>query len=109
MKTQINREFHFRLVYPPKLHVYVYHETSIHFWQYRQRVLEGTCIQKLFIGDPTVFGNLPRCHEAAEAIKSAVESYKNNGYANAVGTKEAREAIAIKFTTKNAPLKVFIQ
>lgn len=58
----------------------------------------------LSIGDPTVFGNLETPASAVHAITKQLMSKKFNGYAPAVGLPMAREAIAKKFATKNAPL-----
>lgn len=52
----------------------------------------------LALGDPTVFGNLKTSEQVNLAMIDAINSGKANGYPNAIGTLEARAAIAKKFT-----------
>nr|XP_053645303.1 tyrosine aminotransferase-like [Cherax quadricarinatus] len=48
----------------------------------------------LSIGDPTVFGNLKPAKEITDAVVTAIQSGKFNGYAPSTGYVEAREAVA---------------
>uniref|UniRef100_A0A1I7Y641 Tyrosine aminotransferase n=1 Tax=Steinernema glaseri TaxID=37863 RepID=A0A1I7Y641_9BILA len=59
---------------------------------------------KLHLGDPTLTGTLPPCETAVEAIREAVESHAYDGYGPAVGTLEAREAIAQQYSLPEAPI-----
>lgn len=46
------------------------------------------------LGDPTIFGNLLPCDEMIDAMINSLQSQRNNGYFPAVGSEEARRAIA---------------
>ncbi|XP_041376310.1 tyrosine aminotransferase-like [Gigantopelta aegis] len=59
----------------------------------------------LSIGDPTVFGNLPNCVVAEDAIIEAVHSRKWNGYAPSIGYEVSREAVAKYVSTPNATVE----
>lgn len=59
----------------------------------------------LSIGDPTVFGNLGPSQEMKDAVVSALNSGKSNGYAPSVGYEHARAAVAKRFSTPDIPLK----
>ncbi|KAK6185565.1 hypothetical protein SNE40_007770 [Patella caerulea] len=48
----------------------------------------------LSIGDPTIFGNLPYCETAENAVIEAIKGRKSNGYTASVGYESARTAIA---------------
>eukprot|EP00127_Corallochytrium_limacisporum_P003169 Clim_evm18s147 gene=Clim_evmTU18s147 len=52
----------------------------------------------LSIGDPTVFGNMKVDASVKEAIKSAVDELKSNGYPPSIGYEHARQAVAEKYT-----------
>lgn len=41
----------------------------------------------LSIGDPTVFGNLPRASEVTAAVIDAIQSGGNDGYPHSAGQK----------------------
>jgi tyrosine aminotransferase len=51
----------------------------------------------LSIGDPTVYGNLPRSKEITDAIVHATQSLKYEGYPPATGYEFARKAVADYF------------
>jgi tyrosine aminotransferase len=51
----------------------------------------------LSIGDPTVFGNLPRAVEITEAVVKSTQSFKYEGYPPATGYEFARKAVADYF------------
>lgn len=59
---------------------------------------------KLNLGDPTVSGALPVCPVAIPAVTEALNSCKYLGYGPAIGTLEAREAVARHFTHPEAPV-----
>ncbi|TMS36731.1 hypothetical protein L596_003825 [Steinernema carpocapsae] len=59
---------------------------------------------KLHLGDPTLTGTLPPCQTAVDAIKEAVESHTFDGYGPAVGTQDARKAIAKQFSLPEAKI-----
>ncbi len=48
----------------------------------------------LFLGDPTIFGNLKPCEEITNAMVDSIQSIKYNGYFPAAGSEEARRAVA---------------
>lgn len=48
----------------------------------------------LSIGDPSVFGNFDPPKEAIEAVTSCLNAGNSNGYSPAIGTGEARRAVA---------------
>ncbi|ESO95613.1 hypothetical protein LOTGIDRAFT_227234 [Lottia gigantea] len=48
----------------------------------------------LSIGDPTIFGNLPYCEVAENAVIEAIKGRKSNGYTASVGYESARLAVA---------------
>lgn len=48
----------------------------------------------LSIGDPTIFGNLKPAPEVIDAIRTAVEDGKRNGYGPSTGFSKARQAVA---------------
>lgn len=58
----------------------------------------------LSLGDPTVFGNLKAPDVLVNEVEKNLRSYKANGYVHSAGMENAREAIAKKFGTKEAPL-----
>lgn len=58
----------------------------------------------LSIGDPTVFGNLPNSEVAITALCENIKAKKHNGYAHSCGILEARQAIAEKYSSPEAPL-----
>ncbi|KAF2355837.1 Tyrosine/nicotianamine aminotransferase [Trinorchestia longiramus] len=58
----------------------------------------------LSIGDPTVFGNLKPAESVVQAVIDSVKSGKNNGYASATGTQQAKEAIATYMSCPGAPV-----
>ena len=51
----------------------------------------------MFVGDPTVFGNLSTAKEVKAAMKRAVEEGKADGYAPSVGSELARKAIIDRY------------
>lgn len=55
----------------------------------------------LSIGDPTVFGNLQPPESAIQELTRIIQSGKANGYAPSTGTKEARSAIARRYTSSS--------
>eukprot|EP00457_Paulinella_chromatophora_P009071 gb/GEZN01009125.1/.p1 GENE.gb/GEZN01009125.1/~~gb/GEZN01009125.1/.p1 ORF type:complete len:435 (-),score=67.53 gb/GEZN01009125.1/:51-1334(-) len=59
-------------------------------------------IIKLSLGDPCVFGNLNPPKEVMDAVVDALQG--TGGYVPSVGTKEAREAIAAKFSPTAHPI-----
>lgn len=63
----------------------------------------------LSIGDPTIFGNFKTSDIAVEEIINQVKSFKGNGYPPSTGYENARESVAQKYSTPEAPLssKVF--
>ncbi|KAI8870230.1 tyrosine aminotransferase [Ramicandelaber brevisporus] len=58
----------------------------------------------LSIGDPTIFGNFKTDPAVVDAVSRALHSYQANGYTHECGTTEARNAVASKFSTVEAPL-----
>ena len=55
-------------------------------------------------GDPSVSGILPPPPEAYEGVKWALNSQKFNGYGHSSGMLMARQAVADKFSTPEAPI-----
>ncbi|KAJ3365125.1 hypothetical protein GGF32_000305 [Allomyces javanicus] len=58
----------------------------------------------LALGDPTVFGNFNLHASCVDAVKKQLDSYKANGYPPATGMEVARDAVARKYSTPEAPL-----
>ena len=58
----------------------------------------------LSIGDPTRFGNFKTPQVFVDALVKNVQSFQYNGYAHSAGLREARAAIAKKYTSEAAPL-----
>eukprot|EP00123_Amoebidium_parasiticum_P020842 comp5742_c0_seq1/m.1607 comp5742_c0_seq1/g.1607 ORF comp5742_c0_seq1/g.1607 comp5742_c0_seq1/m.1607 type:complete len:419 (-) comp5742_c0_seq1:145-1401(-) len=58
----------------------------------------------LVIGDPTVFGNLKAPSNAVDALAESLHSFKWNGYNSSLGHVSARQAVAKKYSTPEAPL-----
>ncbi|KAJ1979859.1 hypothetical protein H4R33_005620 [Dimargaris cristalligena] len=58
----------------------------------------------LSIGDPTVFGNFNTHPEVTKAVRKQLDSYRANGYGPSYGLPVAREALALKYSTPEAPL-----
>ena len=58
----------------------------------------------LAIGDPTKFPEFSAHPVLIEAVKEQLESYTGNGYVDAEGPREAREALAAKFSYENIQL-----
>lgn len=58
----------------------------------------------LSIGDPTLFGNLKIHQVGVDAVTKALTSFRFNGYGPSNGLKATREALAKRYSTKNAPL-----
>lgn len=44
-------------------------------------------------GDPTIFGNLKAANETIDAVRTAIDEGKHNGYAHSAGSVVAREAV----------------
>jgi tyrosine aminotransferase len=55
-------------------------------------------------GDPTIFGNFKVPQVAVNEVINQVQSYKANGYPPSTGFEHARQAIAKKFGSPEAPL-----
>lgn len=51
-------------------------------------------IIKLTIGDPTLDGNIVAPEVVTQSMIDTVQSSKHNGYANTIGDKSARDAVA---------------
>jgi len=56
----------------------------------------------LSIGDPTVFGNLLPAKEVVQALHTALDSQKCNGYGPSTGSVEARAAVAKHISVEGA-------
>lgn len=48
----------------------------------------------MFLGDPTIFGNLVPPREVSDSVKKVIENGKSNGYAPSTGTVQAKQAVA---------------
>ena len=59
---------------------------------------------ELTLGDPTVCGALPPHPDVPRAVSEVVLAGGDNGYNTARGSLEAREAVAAKHSTPEAPL-----
>ena len=67
--------------------------------------LTHTHLSKLsFVGDPSIFGNLPPHPAVIEGVKRALESGKYHGYGHSSGLPEVRAAVAKEFSRPGAPL-----
>ncbi|RKP07642.1 tyrosine aminotransferase [Thamnocephalis sphaerospora] len=58
----------------------------------------------LALGDPTVFGNLSTHDSCLQAVRDELDNHRTHGYAPSTGLESARDAIARKHTTPEAPL-----
>lgn len=58
----------------------------------------GKTLLPLSIGDPTVFGNLHPPASAVTELTRLIQEGKSNGYAPSTGTRQARMAIARRYT-----------
>eukprot|EP00178_Gracilaria_changii_P019057 TRINITY_DN554_c0_g1_i1.p1 TRINITY_DN554_c0_g1~~TRINITY_DN554_c0_g1_i1.p1 ORF type:complete len:849 (+),score=135.63 TRINITY_DN554_c0_g1_i1:1312-3858(+) len=59
---------------------------------------------RLSVGDPTVYGNLKVSEKAIAQFCEVIRSGKGNGYSMSMGSVEAREAVANRYSTEEAPL-----
>lgn len=59
---------------------------------------------KLSIGDPTVYGNLEVSDKVIDTLARNLKERVANGYSLSMGTVEARNAIAERYSTKRSPL-----
>ncbi|XP_003227448.2 tyrosine aminotransferase [Anolis carolinensis] len=59
----------------------------------------------LSIGDPTVFGNLPTDEQVTQAMKTALDSRKYDGYAPSTGYLSSRDVVAKYYSCPEAPLE----
>ena len=55
-------------------------------------------------GNPGGFGNLPAHPVVREAVQTALDSGRYEGYGKSCGLYETRKAVAEKFTCDTAPL-----
>lgn len=58
----------------------------------------------LALGDPTVYGNFTIADECVDAVTRALHSHKADGYAPSHGFESARNAVATKYSSEEAPL-----
>lgn len=59
---------------------------------------------RLSVGDPTVYGNLRVSDSAIEQYCDLIRSAQVNGYTLSMGAQAARQAVAKRYSTEEAPL-----
>lgn len=59
---------------------------------------------KLSVGDPTIYGNLKVSPHATNRFCEVIKSGLANGYSMSMGSEEARQAVANRYSSAHAPL-----